>query len=273
MIDCPHCHTAGRIAQIKYLTTQVERQKSELFTEVGDKAISIKKKNIQKHCISNVSSELIYENINGKIKDHTDNISSNLLREFQENLNLSKINYPLLLRAAISYQIIPVIKIEYKHFLTNETHSLIIVNFWDNPELIMTTNAEKLSIGIGSTFRYISNTFSKWFNTQGYKKKEDKRKEIKLMIYLIKADGIIAEEEKQFLSTEITSLSIFTNSEKKEFFNLMNSTTLPELVKEDVEFSSEEVKKEVLNKLEEIANVDGSFDTSEKMLIEKIRSL
>ena len=62
-------------------------------------------------------------------------------------------------------------------------------------------------------------------------------------------------------------------SEKKEFFNLMNSTTLPELVKEDVEFSSEEVKKEVLNKLEEIANVDGSFDTSEKMLIEKIRSL
>ena len=53
----------------------------------------------------------------------------------------------------------------------------------------------------------------------------------------------------------------------------MNSTTLPELVKEDVEFSSEEVKKEVLNKLEEIANVDGSFDTSEKILIEKIRSL
>ena len=273
MIDCPHCHTAGRIAQIKYLTTQVERQKSELFTEVGDKAISIKKKNIQKHYISNVSSELIYENINGKIKNYTDNISGNLLEKHQENLKLSKINYPLLLRAAISYQIIPVIKIEYKHFLTNETHSLIIVNFWDNPELIMTTNAEKLSIGIGSTFRYISNTFSKWFNTQNYKKKEDKRKEIKLMIYLIKADGINAEEEKQFLSREITSLSIFTNSEKKEFFNLMNATTLSELVKEDVEFSSEEIKQEVLNKLEEIANVDGSFDTSEKILIEKIRSL
>ena len=93
------------------------------------------------------------------------------------------------------------------------------------------------------------------------------------MIYLIKADGIIAEEEKQFLSREITSLSIFTNSEKKEFFNLMNATTLSELVKEDVEFSSEEIKQEVLNKLEEIANVDGSFDTSEKILIEKIRSL
>ena len=102
---------------------------------------------------------------------------------------------------------------------------------------------------------------------------EQKELFLDLCIHASKADGIFAEEEKQFLSTEITSLSIFTNSEKKEFFNLMNSTTLPELVKEDVEFSSEEVKKEVLNKLEEIANVDGSFDTSEKILIEKIRSL
>lgn len=273
MIDCPHCHTAGYIAQIKYLTTQVEKQKSELSIEVGDKTVSIKKKNVQKYYISNVSNELIYENINGEIKDYTDNISRNLLEKYQENLKLSKINYPLLLKAAISYQIIPVVKIEYKHFLTNKTHSLIIVNFWDNPELIMTSDAEKLSIGIGSTFRYISNTFSKWFNTQGYKEKEDKRKEIKLMIYLIKIDGIIAEEEKQFFSKEITSLSIFTNSEKKEFFNLMNATILPELTKEDVEFSSEEIRQEVLKKLEEIANVDGSFDTSEKILIEKIRSL
>lgn len=63
---------------------------------------------------------------------------------------------------------------------------------------------------------HISNTF-KQANTEAYKKKEDKRKEIKLMIYLIKADGVIAEEEKQFLSSKIT----FTTSliQRKSFLN------------------------------------------------------
>ena len=273
MIDCPRCHTAGRIAQIKYLTTQISNQDSNLSTEIGDTSINLKKELIHKHIALQNENELIYININSNINNFCDEISSVLLARYEETLNLSEINYPLLLKASINYQVIPIVEIEYKHFLTNKIHKLIIIDFWDNPELVMPTNAEKVSLGIKSTFKYISNTFSKWFNTEAYKKKEDKRKEIKLMIYLIKADGVIAEEEKQFLSSKITSLANFTNSEKKEFFKLMNAKTLPKLTNKDVAFSSEETKQEVIKTLERIANSDGDFNTSEQMLIEEIKKL
>ncbi len=273
MIDCPHCHTAGRIAQIKYLSTQISNQDSNLSTEIGDTSINLKKELIHKHIALQNENELIYININSNINNFCDEISRVLLARYEETLNLSEINYPLLLKASINYQVIPIVEIEYKHFLTNEIHKLVIIDFWDNPELVMPTNAEKVSFGIKSTFKYISNTFSKWFNTDAYKKKEDKRKEIKLMIYLIKADGVIAEEEKQFLSSTITSLANFTNSEKKEFFKLLNAKSLPKLTNKDVAFSSEETKLEVIKTLEKIANSDGDFDISEQMLIEEIKRL
>ena len=273
MIDCPRCHTAGRIAQIKYLTTKISNHKSDLPTEIGSTTTVGKREAIHKHVSLKSQNELIYENINGSIKKLTDSISKTLLIKHEENSKLSEVNYPLLLKAYINYQVIPIVEIEYKHFLTNEIHKLIIIDFWDNPELVMPTNAEKVSLDIKSAFKYISNTFSKWFNTEAYKKKEDKRKEIKLMIYLIKADGVIAEEEKQFLSSKITSLANFTNSEKKEFFKLMNAKTLPKLTNKDVAFSSEETKQEVIKTLEKIANSDGDFNTSEQMLIEEIKKL
>lgn len=273
MIDCPRCHTAGRIAQIKYLTTKISNHKSDLSTEIGSTTTVVKREAIHKHVSLKSQNELIYENINGSIKKLTDSISKTLLIKHEENSKLSEVNYPLLLKAYINYQVIPIVEIEYKHFLTNEIHKLIIIDFWDNPELVMPTNAEKVSLDIKSAFKYISNTFSKWFNTEAYKKKEDKRKEIKLMIYLIKADGVIAEEEKQFLSSKITSLANFTNSEKKEFFKLMNAKTLPKLTNKDVAFSSEETKLEVIKTLEKIANSDGDFDISEQMLIEEIKKL
>lgn len=273
MIDCPRCHTAGRIAQIKYLTTKISNHKSDLSTEIGSTTTVVKREAIHKHVSLKSQNELIYENINGSIKKLTDNISRTLLIKHEENSKLSEVNYPLLLKAYINYQVIPIVEIEYKHFLTNEIHKLIIIDFWDNPELIMPTNAEKVSLDIKSAFKYISNTFSKWFNTEAYKKKEDKRKEIKLMIYLIKADGMIAEEEKQFLSSKITSLANFTSSEKKEFFKLINAKTLPKLTNKDVAFSSEETKQEVIKTLERIANSDGDFNTSEQMLIEEIKKL
>ena len=273
MIDCPRCHTAGRIAQIKYLTTKISNHKSDLPTEIGSTTTVVKREAIHKHVSLKSQNELIYENINGSIKKLTDSISKTLLIKHEENSKLSEVSYPLLLKAYINYQVIPIVEIEYKHFLTNEIHKLIIIDFWDNPELVMPTNAEKVSLDIKSAFKYISNTFSKWFNTDSYQKKEDKRKEIKLMIYVIKADGIIAEEEKQFLSSKITSLANFTNSEKKEFFKLMNAKTLPKLTNKDVAFSSEETKQEVIKTLEKIANSDGDFNTSEQMLIEEIKKL
>ena len=76
------------------------------------------------------------------------------------------------------------------------------------------------------------------FKTKGFKAKDDAKKEVRLMILLAKSDGKIEEEEKLFLSNQITGIDFFTAGEKKEFFSLMNSTSNYELTAADVKFSS-----------------------------------
>ena len=93
------------------------------------------------------------------------------------------------------------------------------------------------------------------------------------MIYLAKSDGKIEEQEKEYLSEQISNLKEFRNSEKKELFNLMNSDELPELTMNDVKFSVPEKGKEIIEKLTQLAYSDGELEGAEKRLIEKIKSL
>lgn len=71
----------------------------------------------------------------------------------------------------------------------------------------------------------------------------------------------------------IGSLDDFTYSEKQKLFDLMNSSTLPELTKADVTFRTNERGQEMLSKLIELSNADGEVEPAEKALIEKIKSM
>ncbi|PLX25975.1 hypothetical protein C0580_00895, partial [Candidatus Parcubacteria bacterium] len=99
-----------------------------------------------------------------------------------------------------------------------------------------------------------------------------RKTEIKLMIYLAKSDGKIEEQEKEYLSEQISHLKEFRNSEKKELFNLMNADELPELTSNDVNFSDPVKGKEIIEKLTQLAYADGELEKAEKLLIEKIKT-
>lgn len=271
-VDCPKCLTAGKSAQIMYLNSEISFLQSNQTIKVGDN-FEIKNNIIENHINDSLSLELIYKNINGKIIDDTDIISKKLLAQYEDDLNLSKENYPLLLKASIQYQIVPCLEFSYKHLLTNETHTINLVNFWNHPELIFHSDTEKTKTDVGSVVRSVKKVFAKVFKTKGHKQKEDRKIEIKLMIYLAKSDGRIEEEEKLFLSEEISNLKDFTNTEKKYLFNLMNTEVLPELTKNDVLFNDVERGKNVITLLEQMANTDGEFETSEKEFIEKLKNI
>ena len=115
--------------------------------------------------------------------------------------------------------------------------------------------------------------FGKLFKTKSFKSKDDKKKEIKLLIYLAKADGLIEDEEKAFLAQNINSIDEFTSNERKEFFELMNMSSLPELTSEDVKFSSNERFDEMILKLESLAASDGNMEKAESDLIASIKNL
>lgn len=272
MIDCPACLTTGKTVQMAYVETIINNlSKTKLIQEGED--FEVEESIIKNHIKHNLHFKTIYKNINGNITGNTDDISKNIIPDFESEINFSKSSFPILLKEEILYQIIPCIKFSYKHILTNKFNELTIVDIWDNPEIIFHSNAEELKVSVNSVFKTVSSVFSKVFKTDAYKNKEDKKIEIKLMIYLAKSDGEIKEVEKEFLSEQISNLKDFKNSEKKYLYDLMNADELPQLNKSDVLFSNPKRGIEIIDKLTELANSDGEFEEVEKNLIKIIKDL
>ena len=87
---------------------------------------------------------------------------------------------------------------------------------------------------------------------------------------IAKVDGKIEDEEKIFLSSEISNLNLFTVNEKMEFFNLMDSETLPELTKQDVVFYDQLKFDETIKKLKSLAGKDGQVEEKEQTFIDEL---
>lgn len=272
MVDCPECLTAGITAQFAFTTTKIKNLTISQINNKG-KDIGLDTEKLKEHYKDDLKFKTIYKNINGEIYDELDEISDQLIKSFEKELEFSKNNYPMILQEDIIYQIIPCVKVSYKHMLTNSVNELTIVNFWDNPDIIFYSDAEKIKTNVKSVSKSAKGFFSKVLKTKKHKEKEDRKTEINLMIYLAKSDGKIEDEEKEFLADQISHLDDFTNSEKKGFFNLMNSVDLPELTIKDLNFTNEQKATEIIEKLVQLANSDGEYELAEKKLIEKIKNL
>lgn len=215
----------------------------------------------------------MFKKVNEKVEENYDEFSKEYAELFENDLGLSKKNFPLVTKEELYYQVVPCVELSYKHMLTNIVHEFTILNIWNNPEIIFHSEPEQLKQDLGNATKAVGGFFGKLFKTKGYKTKEDKKNEITLLIHLAKADGKIEDEEKISLSEAIGHLDEFTNSEKQQLFDLMNSTTLPQLTKNDTTFSSKERANEVLEKLTKLAMADGELEGVEKDFIEKVKSL
>lgn len=271
-VDCPECDTIGTVAKIVYVNSFVSQNKTEKVIVKGEK-LKISDNDILKHVDSNQSGQVVFKKVNDKIVENYDEFSKEYALIFESDLGLSKKSFPLITVEELYYQIIPCVELSFKHMLTNTIHDLTIINVWDNPEIIFQSEPEQLKQDLGNVTKVVGGFFGKLFKTKAFNSKGDKRNEIVLLIHLAKIDGIIEEHEKIFLSEKIGNLDEFTNSDKQKLFDLMNTATLPELVKADVTFSSKERGQEVIDKLIELASADGQMDVLENTLINKIKSL
>ena len=271
-VDCPECATIGTVAQIVYVDSFVSQNENEKVILKGDK-LNISDTNVTKHVKSNQTGQVVFKKVNEKVEETYDEFSKEYAEIFEKDLGLNKNNYPLVTKEEIYYQVVPCVELSYKHMLTNTVHEFTIVNIWDNPEIIFHSEPEQLKQDLGNASKAVGGFFGKLFKTKGFKTKEDKKNEITLLIHLAKIDGKIEDEEKISLSEAIGHLEEFTNSEKQQLFDLMNSATLPPLSKNDTAFSSKERANEVLEKLTKLAMADGELEGLEKEFIDKIKSL
>lgn len=277
-VDCPECQTIGETGQIVFVETEVKLHKVEDLVVKGGSLDEnfVNDDMIMRHCDKNGKLQLLYhdpfsqyDSKGGKADNKHDEYSKDLSSRIAKNLGV------FTAEEKVYYEVIPCIQIDYTHVLTNTTHQLSLIDIFNSPEAIFHSDPEKLSSSgmVNNSAKIAKKFFTKVFNTKGYKTKEDKKNEIVLMIYLVRADGIISDEEKSFIADYIGDLDSFTNAEKQQFFDLMNIRVLPELTEKDVEFSSEDKNKEVLANLKDLAKTDGDFAAKEKVLIEQIKDL
>lgn len=272
MVDCPTCKTMGLVAQLVYVNTAVSNDSIDRLTFEGE-TINVSELDIKRHINTNTATLEIYKKLNNLKYENYDQYSEKISAIFETDLKLNKDIFPMVVKEEMSYQIIPCIEIAYKHIITNEEHKVTIIDIWNNPEVIFQSDAELLKQNIGNATKAVGGFFGKLFKTNNFKTKEDKRNEIILLIYLVKSDSKIEEQEKIFLSEMIGHLNDFTNTEKQFLFDLMNATVLPELTSKETTFSSKERANEVMEKLNQLAASDGEVEASEKELINKIMEL
>lgn len=274
MVDCPKCKTQGIMAQMVFVETTVNNNLTEKLFQTGDQLSNIDENAIfSKHPNKNEKTLPTLININENIKEFYDEYSKTYGEKIQKELGYSRTDMPKIANEELNYQVIPCVQFNYKHMLTNAVHEVTIINFFKNPEVIFHAKAEEVKKDLGNATKAVGGLFGKLFKTKGFKSKEDKKNEITLMIYLAKADGLIEEDEKVTLSEVISTLDDFTAGEKQEIFNLMNSSSMPELTVKQTTFSSKDRAMEVIANLEKLASADGEVEGKEKELIEKIKTM
>lgn len=271
LIDCSTCSAQGEFIEFKYVTSKLKYNNIRRIIPNGDDLL-LKETELEKFYAQLEKEQVVFNQINDILTNKYDDLIKPYCISFQKELDLKKDSFPKLLKEHISCKIVTCVEFSYTHIVSNEVHKGVIINLDEEPEIQFYTNPELIKTDLNSISKSAVNIFSRILKTKKSKLKNDRFIEIKLMIYLAKADGIIEEAEKKYLSSEIQDLKEFTNSEKKTLFNLLDMNALPELSKKDLKFSSNEIGLETIKKLEELALIDGVRESGEIDFIVKIKS-
>jgi len=273
-IDCPECLATGELAKISFVETSVDTKNIQRIVSQGNNLKDINPDSLMKFAKKNEGQVNVLKNFNDVLTKEYDELVAGYIEDFQ-NENGYQFNgfVNRITDEEVYFQVIPCVQIEYRHMITNTLHNATILNYFESPELVIDKSVENEKSDSKDKMKGISRFFGKLFKTATFKKKEDRKREIKLMIMLAKVDGKIEDQEKLFLAQEISGISEFTVAEKKAFFNLMDAASLPDLEKNDVVFFSDEAFQAALAKIESLAGKDGEIEGSEKDFIEKVKSL
>jgi hypothetical protein len=276
VIPCKPCKATGRIGTLVYIKSNVGSITGEFFKYTNQRIEQIEKKPELLYPYLNksqVNPVNVFTDINGDLTDNYDEYSSQFIPEIESNAGLNKgLSYPRLMLEELYYDVIPMATLEYNHILTATNHQVSAVIKGSAFDILF--HSEPTAVKRFSFKNLIKSYFSKWpeaFMTSSYKTKRDKFNEIQLLIHIAKADGSIADEEKVVLANTITGLTEYTASEKSKLFNLMSSTSLPELTENDFVISTRERADLTFTRLEEMAMEDNDNSGPEGKMVQEFK--
>jgi tellurite resistance protein len=272
-VDCKTCETAGELASISYIETEIKSDNLDLIFTDGKKieASNFGVETIKKFANSNGQVALTYKNLNGDNKENYDEHSTFCSKNALAEIGDYKDRYPKLISEEIYYEGVPCATYNYNHILSATFHDVSVLSLDKEKEVLFHSNPANVAEEKESFKDKASELFRQAFSTKAFKDKIDRKHEMFLMVHMAKADGIIEEKEKRYLSQTITGLHGFTKKEKAELFGLMSTTTLPEILPTNAYFSSKERAEEAQKRIVElVAKADGEYEPEEKAKLEEI---
>lgn len=272
-VDCKTCETAGELASISYIETVIKSDNLDLIYTDGKKIVApnFGVETIKKFANANVQLMQIYKNLNGESNEAYDEYSEFCSKNALQEVGVSKNQYPKLISEEMYYEGVPCTSFNYNHILSASFHDVSVLSIDKEKEVLFHSNPADVAEEKESFKDKAVEWLCQAFSTKSFKDKIDRKHEMFLMIHMAKADGVIEEQEKRYLSKTITGLHGFTQKEKAELFGLMSVSTLPQISPMNAYFSSKERAEEVRNKIVElVAKSDGEYEPQEKAKLEEI---
>lgn len=272
-VDCKTCETAGELASISYIETEIKADNLDLIITDGKKIVApnFGVETIKKFADSNSKLVETYKNLNGENKENYDEYSTFCSKNALAEVGDYKDRYPKLISEEMYYEGVPCATFNYNHILSATFHDVSVLNVDKTKEVLFHSNPADVAQEKESFKDKVNEWLRQAFSTKSYKDKIDRKHEMFLMIHMAKADGVIEEQEKRYLSKSITGLHGFTQKEKAELFGLMSTSALPQILPTNAYFSSKERAEEARKKLVElVAKADGEYEPQEKAKLEEI---
>ena len=269
-IICGECEATGAIADIDYISFDVDTHRSVLLQH-SEKMRNIANE-IKKHIIKR-DPIVVYKNTNGVIYEDIDGFTKDILDNLENKFEISRTQSPLVVNESVNYQIVPSLFFKCKHMVTGEQTMVALIDVFRSPQLIIIGSKIGKPTSDSQRFlRKIKESLGKLFKTKTYKARVDKKNEMKLLIRLIRSDNVISEDEKMIM-LQFGGIGELTYKEQVEVLEFLNSKELPPLNKEDVFFYDDNLKKNIITRLKVAVKIDGTESDVESHLINEIAAL
>jgi hypothetical protein len=275
-IDCKPCKATGRIGTLVYLKMEVQGVKSEFFKYTNQQIEQFKKSPSLLYPYLNkasVKAISVFRDDNSSRQENMDDYSSNFIEILNREYGLKKGNdYPRILHEEMYYDVIPLVTLEYNHILTSTLHLFSAIPTESGFDVLFHSDPTAVKkFSVKNIWLIYKSKWSEALMTTSYKAKRDKYNEIRMLIYVAKADGTIAEEEKLVLANTITGLTEYTAAEKTKLFSLMSSQQLPSLQDDDFVISTKERAEVTFGRLYEMVLEDGLTEKPEVLLVNEYK--
>lgn len=270
-ITCEKCKGHGRLGEMIYVELEPSNIDAEYFTYQTESIPNLEKSpELLYNFLDSSGLRLTqtYQNDNGNVSSNYDTFTAEMCKKVQDASGLTKDDYPKLFVESVYYDVVPARTLEYNHFLTATMHKLSFMGLPSLKEVLFHTNPTAVKhFSLRNIFLIYKSKWSEAFMTKSYKDKRDKYNEIRMLIYVAKADGNIAEEEKLVLANAISGMTEYSASEKSALFGLMTAKELKPL--EDIDFviSTKERSELVFTRLKEMAMEDKRLDSQEAVIV------